>query len=108
VRVPDSKGVANHTVPESCVRRRREARHEALTGERVGQAWSRERKLIQGADAVPSAEGNIDRCASASACLALRGQRPWHARTLLAREPGYLSSDQPRYWAGPRREGEEP
>ena len=32
VQVPDSKGLANHTVPESCVRNSREAHHEALTG----------------------------------------------------------------------------
>jgi hypothetical protein len=29
-------------------------------------------------------------------------------RTLLDREPGDLGFDQPLYWAGPRREGEEP
>jgi hypothetical protein len=29
-------------------------------------------------------------------------------RTLLEREPGDLRSDQPRYRAGPHREGEEP
>ena len=39
---------------------------------------------------------------------ARRGRRPWHARTLLAREPGDLGSDPPRYRAGPHREGEEP
>ena len=44
MKVPDSEGVANHTVPESCVRNGREARHEALTGERVGQPLSRDRK----------------------------------------------------------------
>ena len=42
MQVPHSKGVANHTVPESCVRNSREARHEALTGVRVGQPLSRE------------------------------------------------------------------
>ena len=45
MKVPDGKGIANHTVPESCVRNRREARHEALTGVRVGQPLSRDRKL---------------------------------------------------------------
>ena len=108
MRVPDGKGIANHTVPESCVRNCREARHEALTGVRVGQPSSRDRKLVQGADAVPIAEGNTDRRASASTCLALRGPRPWHARTLLAREPGDLSSGQSLHGAGPHREGEEP
>ena len=89
MKVPDSKGVANHAVPESCVRCR-EAHHEALTGVRVGQPLSRERNEVRGADAVPKAEGNTDRRANASACLALRGRRPWHIRTLLAREPGDL------------------
>ena len=107
MRVPDGKGIANHTVPESCVVSR-EARCEALTGVRVGQPLSRDRKLIQGADAVSKAEGKTGRCASASTCLALRGRRPWHARTLLAREPGDLLSDQPQYGVGPHREGEEP
>jgi hypothetical protein len=41
VRVPDSEGVANHTVPESCVGCR-EAQREALTGVRVGQPSSHE------------------------------------------------------------------
>src|SRR5205823_9842490 len=48
--------------------------------------------------------------AIASARATWRGQRPWHARTLLAREPGDLRTDpawgRPR--EGPRREGEEP
>jgi len=68
----------------------------------------RDRKSVQGADAVSRAEGNTGRRASASTCLALRGRRPWHARTLLAREPGDLSSGQSLHWAGPHREGEEP
>jgi hypothetical protein len=48
VKVPNSKGIANHAVPESCVRRGREAHHEALTGVRVGQPLSRERKSQPG------------------------------------------------------------
>src|SRR5436305_2474429 len=39
---------------------------------------------------------------------ALRGLRPWHVRTLLAREPGGLSYDQRRELCGPHREGDEP
>ena len=93
MRVPDSEGLARHAVPKSCVRNCREARREALTGVRVGQQLSRERNFLQGADAVTFAEGNIDGCVSASARLSLRGLRPWHARTLLAREPGDLLLD---------------
>jgi len=108
VKVPASEGLANHTVPESCVRNSREARHEALTGVRAGQPWSRDRSFTQDVDAVRKAEGNTDRCVTASTCLVLRGRRPWHARKLLAREPGDLSSGQSPHWAGPHREGEEP
>ena len=96
MRVPDSEGVANHAVPESCVRTRREAHHEALTGVRVGQPLSRENNLFLGAHAFTQAEGNTVGCAIASARLSLRGLRPWHARTLLAREPGYLQPDRRR------------
>jgi hypothetical protein len=82
VRVPDGEGVANHTVPESCVGCR-EAPREALTGVRVGQPLSHESHFLRGADAVIEAEGNTDRRARASTCLTSRGLRPWHARTLL-------------------------
>jgi len=97
VKVPDSEGVANHTVPESCVVCR-EAQREALTGVRVGQPSSHESHFLRDADAVIGAEGNTDRRASASTCLVPRGLRPWHARTLLAREPGYLSFGQQLHW----------
>ena len=90
VKVHHSKGVATQTGPESCVARR-EARHEALTGEPAGQPSSRESViLLQGADAVNLAEGHTNRCASASVCSALRGLRPWHVGTLFVREPGDL------------------
>ena len=42
MKVPDSEGIANHAVPESCVRSCREAHHEALTGVRAGQPLSHE------------------------------------------------------------------
>ena len=93
MKVPDSEGVANHAVPESCVRRRREAHREALTGVRVGQPLSREIHIFLGADAVIRAEGNTRGRAIASAQPARRGLRPWHARTLFAREPGDLLLD---------------
>jgi hypothetical protein len=90
VKVLNSKGIASHTGPESCVAHR-ELRDEALTGELAGQPLSRESFiLVQGADAVSVAEGNTDRSVGASACSALRGLRPWHVGTLFAREPGDL------------------
>jgi hypothetical protein len=52
VKVLNSKEIANHAGPESCVAYR-EVRDEALTGEPAGQPLSRESlKLVQGADAV--------------------------------------------------------
>jgi hypothetical protein len=66
------------------------------------------RALAAGANAVPLAEGNTDGRVHASARPARRGRRTWHVRTLLAREPGDLGSDQLPYRAGPHREGEEP
>jgi hypothetical protein len=84
VRVPDSEGVANHAVPESCVRSCSEARHEALTGVRVAQPSSRESIYLQGADAVTLVEGNRDGRAFASVRLSLRGLRDpgMHVRSL--------------------------
>jgi hypothetical protein len=86
----------------------REGLGEALTGVRIGQPSSRERLLIPDADAVHEAEGNTDGCVSASIRTIRRGQRPWHVRKLLVREPGDLASDRSAIAAGPHREGEEP
>jgi len=108
VKVPNDKGLANHIVPESCVRNGREARREALTGVRVGQPLSREIIEIRDADAFVCAEGNTGRRANASDCPVLRGPRPWHARTLFAREPGDLWPGLGNGKWGPHREGEEP
>jgi len=92
VKVPHSKDLASHTVPESCVAYR-EMRREVLTGVRIGQPSSRESFNIQGADAVSVAEGNTGWSTIASPNSALRGLRPWHVRTLLVWEPGDLWSD---------------
>jgi hypothetical protein len=104
VQVPDSKGVANHDVPESCATHR-EVRREALTGVRTGQPLSRERIHIPGADAVRFAEGNTMGRAIASAPSTRRGRRPWHVRTLLAREPGDLQLDRRRLYRPAARIG---
>ena len=92
MKVSNSEGIANHTVPESWLVYR-EVYLQALTGVRVGQPLSRERQFSQGADVVQKTEGNTDRRVIASAWTALRGLRPWHARTLLVREPGDLLID---------------
>jgi len=92
VQVPDSKDLANHVGPESCVAHR-EVWREALTGGRIGQPLSHDRVDIPGADAVQVAQGNTSGRAIASALMTRRGRRPWHVRTLLAREPGDLQLD---------------
>jgi hypothetical protein len=107
VQVPCDEGVAIHIGPESCAGAR-EGFGEALTGERIGQPLSRERVLVLGADAVHKVEGNMSGSDSASVRATRRGQRPWHVRTLLAREPGDLAIDRSAEAAGPHREGEEP
>ncbi len=106
MRVHYSEGVAIHIGPESCVGDTR-GRGEALTGERIGQPLSRE-SLLRGADAVETAEGNMAGGAIASRPPTPRGLRPWHVRTLLAREPGDLVADHRQVPSGPHREGIEP
>src|SRR5690348_18307303 len=49
--------------------------------------------MVPDADAVTKAEGHTSEGASASGRSIRRGQRPWHARTLRAREPGDLPPD---------------
>ena len=107
MQVHCDEGVAIHIGPEPCVHVR-ESMDEASAGEGIGQPLSRERRYVPGADALFSAEGNTDGRASASARRARRGRRPWHVRTLLAREPGGLTRDRLRLRTGPHREGEEP
>jgi len=92
VRVRYDEGVAIHVGPEPCVSGR-EARGEASAGDRAGQPSSRESPMVPDADAVTKAEGHTIEGASASPRSIRRGQRPWHARTLLAREPGDLPPD---------------
>lgn len=91
MKVPDSKELATHAVPESCVVHR-EVRREALTGGHAGQPWSRDRVAISGADVVQLAEGNMSGRVIASDRMTRRGRRPWHVCTLLVREPGGLQS----------------
>ena len=107
MQVHRNEGVAIHIGPESCAAAR-EGSREALTG---GQPLSRERPLIPGADVVLLTEGNTSGRDIASAETTRRGRRPWHVRTLLAREPGDLATGQQlsiEYLAGLHREGEEP
>ena len=108
MKVHCDEGVASHIGPEPCAVVREDI-GEASAGECIGQPLSREIGLILGADAVLLAEGNTDGCVTASAYPAQRGRRPWHVRTLLAREPGDLMSDRAacRPWPAPGRRGAE-
>jgi hypothetical protein len=107
VKVRYDEGVAIRIGPEPCVTTR-EGGGEASAGERMGQPWSRESLQVPGADAVASAEGDMDGDDIASARPTRRGLRHWHVWTLLEREPGDLMLGQGASCPGPRREGEEP
>ena len=107
MKVHCGEGVTNHTGPKPCATDC-EVRGEASAGERIGQPWSRESKIVSGADVVIITEGNMDGRVSASACLTWRGRRPWHVWTLFVRESGDLGFGQWRKTVGPHREGEEP
>jgi hypothetical protein len=89
VKVPHGEGVAIHIGPEPCVGTR-EGVSEASVGERMGQPWSRESKIVSGADVVRITEGEMDGRVIASARSTRRGLRPWHVRTLFGRESGDL------------------
>ena len=91
MQVRCDEGVAIHIGPAPCVVGR-EAGGEASAGDRAGQPSSRER-YNRSADAVCQSEGNTSAGVSARLRSAPRGQRPWHVRTPLVREPGDLSPD---------------
>jgi len=95
VQVHYDEGVAIHIGPEPCVAVR-EGGSEASAGERIGQPLSHERNSPREADAVRRAEGNRVGRVIASALTTRRGQRPWHVRTLLVREPGDPTPDRRR------------
>ena len=92
MEVRRGEGLAIHIDPEPCAVIR-EGAGEASAGERIGQPLSRVSDFLRGADTVTFVEGNTDGYATASVCLTPRGLRPWHVRTLLAREPGDLQLD---------------
>jgi len=59
VKVFYDEGVAIRIGPEPCAGIR-EGDGEASVGERIGQPWSRESKIVSGADVVRITEGNMD------------------------------------------------
>ena len=92
MKVPHGEGVANRIGPEPCAGTR-EGVGEASVGERIGQPWSRESKIVSGADVVRITEGEMDGRVIASVRPTRRGRRPWHVRTLHVRKPGDPTSD---------------
>jgi Transposase domain (DUF772) len=104
VQVHYDEGVATHIDPEPC-EGIREAAFEASAGVRAGQPWSHDRIHIPGADTLQYVEGNIPQPVTARAAGTRRGRRPWHARTLFAREPGDLRLDRRRAYQPAARIG---
>ena len=83
-----AKGLAAHSGPESCVAVR-EGRGEALTGERAGRVFSRERHLPPGGrrrKEMRKATFGASPTQDAPKSRAVRD--PVHVRKHLAREPG--------------------
>lgn len=108
MRVHYSEGLATRTGPEPCADVREDV-GEASAGDRTGQPLSRERKSYPGRRRSFVCGRQYGGARYASALSARRGQRTWHVRTLLAREPGDLWLDHSqRQQGGPHREGEEP
>jgi hypothetical protein len=64
--------VANHNDPESCVGIR-EGAGEALTGEHAGRVLSREKLMVQGADAVEKGGRQYEMARHGERCPTLRG-----------------------------------
>ena len=93
MQVHCDEGVASHIGPESCAGSR-EGAGEALTGERAGQPLSRE-SVNFGCRLVQNRGRQYGGARHASSLPTWRGQRPWHVRMLLAREPGDLQLDPP-------------
>jgi hypothetical protein len=92
VQVHFDEGVANHIGPEPCAVARKGG-GEASAGERIGQPLSLENYVLLGRRRVTHRGRLHVRRASASVWMAQRGQRHWHVRKLLVREPGDPTSD---------------
>ncbi len=92
MQVHCDEGVANHIGPKPCAVVRKGG-GEASAGERIGQLLSLENYVLLGRRRVTHRGRQHVRRASASAWTAQRGQRHWHVRKLLVREPGDPSSD---------------
>jgi hypothetical protein len=96
--------IATHIGPESCGAAR-EGGVEALTGERAGRVYSRERTFLRDADAVGESGRlhPVHRYREVYGSPA-RSQTPVHVRRHLAREPGDPKSAQSSSCCGTHRE----
>ena len=87
MQVHYDEGIANHIGPEPCAVVRKGG-GEASAGERIGQPLSLENYVLLGRRRVTHRGRQHVRRAIASVWTAQRGQRHWHVRKLLVREPG--------------------
>ena len=106
MKEPYVEDLASHGGPESCVGDPR-GRSEALTGVHAGRLLSLENSIVQGADAVVGAEGNIAGGVIASRQRALRGRRTRaRVRLLMSRTgrsracPCLVMMPRPGWFAG--------
>jgi hypothetical protein len=95
VRVLYDEDLASHITPEPCAVSR-EGQGEASARGSRRLAIEPRKGLIPDADRATNLEGYTTHRAIASGGPVRRGQRPQHAWTLLAREPGDLVCDRGR------------
>src|ERR1700745_4104554 len=106
MKEPYVEDLASYGGPESCVGDPR-GRSEALTGVHAGRLLSLENSIVQGADAVVGAEGNIAGGVIASRQRALRGRRagtrvrsPHAENREMSRLPALVMMPRPGWFAG--------
>jgi hypothetical protein len=92
VQVHYDEGVANHIGPEPWVVTR-EGNGEASAGESIGQVLSPENYILPERRRVTHRGRQYGQARDREAWTVRRGQRPWHVRKLLVREPGDPTTD---------------
>jgi hypothetical protein len=92
VQVHYDEGVATHIGPEPCIVVR-ENGGEASAGESIGQVLSLENYVLPERGRVTHRGRQYGRARHRKAWTVRRGQRPWHVRKLLEREPGDPTTD---------------
>ena len=92
MQVHYDEGVANHIGLEPCVVAR-EGRGEASAEESIGQPLSLENYILPERRRVTHRGRQHGQARDREAWTVRRGQRHWHVRKLLGREPGDPTSD---------------